>query len=94
MDNTTDTPKLDWNSKELFTSFKKFKEHSEFMFKGPLASKTEEVHCNYLMIWAGEKGRQIHLTWTLSDEEKKKLKTYYDKFKEYCKPKSNIMFSR
>ena len=57
------------------------------MFNGPLANKEEEVQCNYLMLWIGETGRQIFSTWTLTNDEKKKLKTYYDKFNQYGKPK-------
>ena len=40
------------------------------MFGGPLQTKTEVVKCNYLMIWAGEKGRQIFSTWNLEDDDK------------------------
>ena len=64
------------------------------MFKGPLAAKGEEIQSNYFMIWIGEKGHQIYSTWTLTADEQKKLKTYYDKFEEYCKPKSNTIYNR
>lgn len=94
MEVKTDTPKMNWESRDLSNAFKKFKEHCEFMFKGPLATKTEEIKCNYLMIWAGEKGRQIFSTWTMSDDDKKKLKSYFEKFEEYCRPKSNIIYNR
>ena len=47
-------PRMDWESKDLPNAFKSFKSHAEFMFGGPLQTKTEEVKCNYLMIWAGE----------------------------------------
>jgi hypothetical protein len=46
------------------------------------------------MIWVGEKGRDIFQTWSLSSEEEKKLKTYYDRFEAYVKPKSNKVFAR
>jgi hypothetical protein len=92
--NHQQNPRMDWDSKDLNSAFKRFKEHSEFMFKGPLASKTEEIQCNYLMLWVGEKGRQIYSTWDLSNDQRKKLKSYYDKFEEYCKPKSNIIYNR
>ena len=45
--------------KDLPSAFKSFKSHAEFKFGGPLKTKTGEVKCNYLMIWTGEKGRQI-----------------------------------
>lgn len=53
------------------------------MFNGPLKEKSEEVKCNYLMIWVGEKGRDVYSTWHITNEEKKKLETYYTKFQAY-----------
>lgn len=87
-------PYMDWDAKDLDTAFKSFKEHCDFMFGGPLKAKSEEEKCNYLMLWAGEKGRNIYSTWNLTAEEKKNLLTHYDKFKNYCKPKSNKIYSR
>ena len=45
-----------------YSAFKRFQDHAEFMFKGPLANKEEEAQCNYLMLWIGETGRQIFST--------------------------------
>ena len=59
-----------------------------------MKAKSEEQMCNYLMIWVGEKGRDIYNTWTLTDEERKLLATYYSKFEDYVKPKSNNVFAR
>lgn len=94
MECKTVAPSMDWDSRDLSNSFKKFKDHTRFMFNGPLATKTEEVKCNYLMLWIGEKGRQIYATWKLSEEESTQLNTLYTKFEEYCKPKSNIIYNR
>ncbi|MEW8548052.1 MAG: RNase H-like domain-containing protein [Candidatus Thiodiazotropha sp.] len=85
---------MDWEAKDLHTAFKRFKEHARFMFEGPLSNKTEAIQCNYLMLWVGDKGRRIYSTWTIEDGDEKKLKTYYDKFEEYCKPKSNTIYNR
>ena len=52
---------MDLESKDLNTSFRRFKEHAEFIFKGPLSGKSEEVRCNYLMLWVGDKGRHIYI---------------------------------
>jgi hypothetical protein len=40
------------------------------MFDGPLSEKSEKVQCAYLLIWLGEKGRDLFSTWTLADAEK------------------------
>ena len=88
------TPKMDWTSGDLPTAWKAFKQHCEFTFGGSLKRKSEEEKCNYLMIWIGDKGRDIYSTWELTVEEAKKLDTYYAKYEEYVKPKSNKIFAR
>ena len=69
-------PRMDWESKNLNASFRRFREHAEFMFKGPLSGKTEVVRCNYLMLWVGDKGRHIYSnsTWKLDAGNEKKAK--------------------
>ena len=54
----------------------------------------EAEQCNYLMIWVGKTGREIYKTFALTDEEKSELKTLYEKFDVYVKPKSNQVFAR
>ena len=88
------TPKMDWLSGDLPGAWCLFKQHCQFMFGGPLKGKSEDQLCNYLMIWVGEKGRGIYNTWTLTGDESKKLKTYYEKFESHVKPKSNQVFAR
>lgn len=92
--NNGQNPKMDWQARDLATAFKRFKEHSEFMFGGPLEKKSEEVKCNYLMLWAGEKGREIFSTWDVSADAKKKIQTYMDGFEAYCRPKTNLIYNR
>ena len=90
----TNTPKMDWLSGGLPGAWRSFKQHCEFMFGGPHKGKSEDQLCNYLMIWVGEKGRDIYNTWTLTGDESKKLKMYYEKFESHVKPKSNQVFAR
>ena len=89
-------PRMDWESGNIPEAWKKFKQHLELMFKGPLKSKSEAEKCAYLLIWIGDKGRDVYNTWegTVSEDEKKKLATYYTKFGNYVSPKSNPLFSR
>ena len=42
--------KMDWESGDLPTAWKSFKQHVQFMFNEPLKGKNEETNCNYLMI--------------------------------------------
>ena len=68
-------PKWIGKQNNLHTAFKRFNEHANFMFEGPLSNKTEAIRCNYLMLWVGDKGRHIYSTWTIEDGDEKKLKT-------------------
>ncbi|VDI35249.1 Hypothetical predicted protein [Mytilus galloprovincialis] len=77
------TPKMDWESGDLPTSWKTFTQLVQFMFEGPLKAKNEETECKYLMLWVGNKGRDIYSTWNLQVAEVKLLKTYYEKFENY-----------
>ena len=86
-------PKMDWSSGDLPTAWKSSQQHCEFAFGGPLKGKSEEQRCNYLMLWVGEKGRDVFKTLNLSSEEPKKLTSYYEKFEAYVKPKSNNIFA-
>ena len=45
------------------------------------------------MIWVGEKGHNIYSTWTMSDDERKELKNYYEKFEEYV-TRTNVIYNR
>ena len=41
------------------------------------------------MLCVGDKGREIYSAWELGAEEAKKIDTYYTKYEEYVKLKSN-----
>ena len=85
---------MDWDAIDLASAFKRFKEHANFMFGGPLEKKPEAAKCNYLMLWTGDKGREIFSTWNVTEADKKKLDTYFTGFEEYCKPKTNNIYNR
>ena len=89
------SPQMDWDAENLPERWKRFRQHVELMFSGPLAAKKEEEKCSYLLIWRGEKGRDIANTWSdVSDDDKKKLKTYFERFANHVEPKCNPVFSR
>jgi len=81
---------LHWEAENLPERWKRFRQHVELMFSGPLAAKKEEEKCSYLLIWCGEKGRDIANTSSnVTDEDKKKLKTYFERFANHVEPKCN-----
>lgn len=88
------TPSMDWSSVNLLESFKKFRQHAELIFAGALAEKTEEVHVTYLLLWVGEKGREIYNTLNLTAEQKKKVADICTAFQTHVQPKSNPVFAR
>ena len=94
---SVDIPRINWESNNLVETWKRFKQHAELMFSGPLKDKSEAEKCSYLLIWVGEKGRDIFNTWPeLADEDRDKLrlKPIYTRFEGYVAPKSNPIFAR
>ncbi|KAL0968110.1 hypothetical protein UPYG_G00262530 [Umbra pygmaea] len=87
-------PKMDWDSTNLPEAWRRFKQHAELVFSGPLREKREQDKCSYLLLWIGEKGRDVFNTWSLTEEDAKKLNTYYDKYTAYLTPKSNPIYAR
>ena len=87
------TPTMDWSNADLPNAWKSFRRHSEFVLGRPLKSKSEEHKCNYLMIWIGEKERDIFQTWNLTEDEEIELKSYYDRFEACVKPITNSFVS-
>ncbi|OWF39131.1 hypothetical protein KP79_PYT25202 [Mizuhopecten yessoensis] len=88
------TPMMDWHSQDMEFSWKSFRQHVDCMFSGPLLVKTEPEKCAYLMIWSGEKGRNMFTTWNLTEDQKKELKYYYERFEQYVKQRSNVIYNR
>ena len=63
-----ETPRINWSSDNLESKWTKFENHAKLMFIGPLAGKTAKQRCAYLLIWAGEQGREIFSTFDLTDD--------------------------
>ncbi len=87
-------PRMDWNSSNLAEAWRRFKQQAKMMFSGPLREKRKPEKCSYLFLWIREKGQDIYNTWKFSEEEAKKLQTYYDKYTAYITPKSNPIYPR
>lgn len=88
------TPRMDWESSNLPDAWRRFKQHIDLMFTGPLNKKSEEEKCSFLLLWIGHKGRDISNAWILTEDDAKQLKTYYDGFSPYLTPKANPIFAR
>lgn len=88
------TPRMDWESKNLLETFKKFRQHVQLIFDGALSGKEEKVKVTYLLLWVGERGREIYNTFVLTEEQRKSTKTISDEFEKHVQPRSNPVFSR
>ena len=88
-------PVMQWDGDNPKEHWRRFKQHVELMFTGPLKSRSEQEKCSYLLIWVGQKGRDIYNTWSdISDDDRKKLETYYERFENHVSPKANPVFAR
>ncbi|XP_028416418.1 uncharacterized protein LOC114540431 [Dendronephthya gigantea] len=87
-------PKMDWHSSDAPQAFKKFKALCELYFAGPRKGKSEAEQISYLLIWSGEEGIELVSTWSLSEDEKKKIDTYWTRFESYVSLKSNFRLAR
>ena len=88
------TPTMDWTANDAVRAFAKFKEICLLLFNGPLADVSEERQVNYLLLWVGEEGRELATSWNLSDADRKRLKSYWDRYERFVKPKSNFRIAR
>ena len=43
---------MNWNAGDLAKEFKRFKQHCQFTFQGPLSEKSEKAKVNYFMTYA------------------------------------------
>ena len=68
------TPKIDLESMNLPEQWKKFHWHVEYIFKGPIHEKDEEIKVTYLLLRIGDKGREISNTLTdMAADDRTKL---------------------
>ena len=95
---SSDKPSMNWQAQDLHQEWKRFKQHCEFTFGGPLSGKTEKEKVSYLMTYIGDKGREVYLTFdwrtiTLEDgtriPENDTLEGVYRHYEAYVKPKKN-----
>ena len=59
-------PTINWESPALKEAWTKFEQHARLMFAGPLSDKTQPQRVSYLLLWVGEKGRDIFSTFNFA----------------------------
>ena len=68
MANAGDKPSMNWQAANLVTEWRRFRQHCDFTFKGPLATKPEGQKVNYLTTYIGDKGCEISETFSWTPE--------------------------
>ena len=105
MANAGNKPCKNWQMSNLATEWRRFRQLCDFMFKGPLTTKTEGQKVNYLMTYIGDKGREIYETflWTPATDdtptENTTLEGVCAKYAQYVAPIKNhnlatVLFKR
>ena len=69
-------PKMDWDSADLPTAFRAFKQFCTLIFAGPFGEKTDEEKATYILIWVGQEGLKMFNSWNLSIADSKSLNAY------------------
>ena len=98
-------PAMNWEAVDLPKEWRRFKQHCEFTFKGPLAAKSEVEKVNYLMTYIGDRGRELYTTFTWAPAadrepaENDTLAGVYAKYEAHVAPQSSeiratVKFSR
>ena len=59
MDTASSNPKFNWDSADLVGEWKAFRQHVEFMFKGPLRAKNEEERLLFDAVGRRERKKNI-----------------------------------
>jgi hypothetical protein len=85
-------PTMDWSSSDLPREFSRFKKLCELMWTGPMADVDEKRKVSFLLLWAGEEGRELAESWNMSGDAK--IDDYWAKFEKYVKPKSVFRIAR
>ena len=87
-------PQFDWNASSV-QPWDRFETLVRLMLDGPLNRKSQKIQCAYLLLWIGEKGRDIYGTWILDAvTEQNKFDVYLQKFKDHITPTTNTVFER
>lgn len=87
-------PHMDWNDTNLPTAFKTFKQYCQLIFNGPLSKKEDKEKAIHILLWIAEEGLKVFNSFELSDEDKAKTDTIFDKFTKYLEPKSSLRIGR
>ena len=82
-------PKMDWMvNNALYHRFLKWKLKCENILEYELAALPECQKCKKVIAWSSNFGMDQYVSWGVSKDEMN-LDTIWERFEDFCKPKSN-----
>lgn len=78
-------PAMNWNAKDMYEEFKRFKEHVDFVFSGPLCKAEKNEKTGWLGMWVGLEGREAYKTFTWEEGEKDYPDEVLHNYEQYVK---------
>ena len=71
------------------------KQFNTYFGAAELSEKSQDVQVARLLNAAGEEAQEIHELFVFAaEDDKKDYKKVLEKFREYCRPKKNVVFER
>ena len=88
----------------LTANYNAFEEHFKLLERTELVKKSEMEKVSYFLLCAGERARELYLTFEFDQPEfvtnetgevwQRTIKEVKDKFRAYCNPKKNLTYER
>ncbi|XP_060085903.1 uncharacterized protein K02A2.6-like [Ylistrum balloti] len=89
-----DQPCFDWDAKDLYQEYQRFKQHVDFVFKGPLSKADDKDKTGWIGMWIGRQGREVYKTFDWAEGEQDKPEVTLNKLEAYVRPRKNKRVAR
>ena len=87
-------PVLDWDAQDTYKEFIRFRQHVDFVFKGPLAKASDKDRAGWIGMWIGRQGKEVYKTLTWQEAEEDNPTAILDKLVDYVGPRKNKRVAR
>lgn len=83
-------PQMNWDAPDPVTVFGRCKQKCQLMFKSILIDTDDKEKVSCILLWSGEKGLDMHNSWTFTKEDdRKKPEVILKKFENQLEPKTS-----
>lgn len=87
-------PSMDWDSPDIYNEYLRFRQHVEFVYKGPLCKADKKDKAGWLGMWLGKHGREVYKTLAWDEGEQDDPEIILKKFEDYVRPRKNKRAAR